>query len=67
MITAGINEEDFEKSWQAGCDDIIVKPINRHYFNAIVKKYLPVVERTAPRYIARLRVQYRLDEETLLD
>lgn len=67
MITSGLGQEDFEQCWQAGCDDIIVKPINQHYFNAIVKKYLPVTERKSPRFIARLRVEYGPDQESLLD
>ena len=58
MVTKGVNEEDFERSWQSGCDDIIVKPINRHYFLAITKKYLNIRFRTTPRFIARLRISY---------
>lgn len=58
MVTKGVNEEDFERSWQSGCDDIIVKPINRHYFLAITKKYLNIRFRATPRFIARLRISY---------
>jgi len=58
MVTQGVDEDDFERCWQAGCDDIIVKPINRHYFTAITRKYFPVSVRKAPRFIARLRVEY---------
>jgi uncharacterized protein (TIGR02266 family) len=67
MITSGVHREDFERCWQAGCDDIILKPINLHYFLAIIKKYLPVKERTVQRYVARLQVFYGQDQETLLD
>jgi uncharacterized protein (TIGR02266 family) len=67
MVTSGLGQEDFEQCWQAGCDDVIVKPINQHYFNAIVKKYLPVTERKSTRFIARLRVEYGPDQESLLD
>jgi uncharacterized protein (TIGR02266 family) len=66
MVTAGVDEDDFERSWQAGCDDIITKPINRHYFMAIIRKYLPCPERKAPRFIARLRVLYGPDPQKLL-
>ena len=66
MVTAGVDEDDFERCWQAGCDDIITKPINRHYFLAIIRKYLPLPERKAPRFIARLRVHYGVDREKLL-
>ena len=66
MVTRGVNEEDFERCWQAGCDDIIVKPINRHYFLAVTNKFLKIRQRKAPRFVARLRVQYGRDQETLL-
>lgn len=66
MVTKGVNEEDFERSWQSGCDDIIVKPINRHYFLAITKKYLNIRFRTTPRFIARLRISYGENPEKLL-
>lgn len=67
MVTSGGGEDCFKACWQAGCDDIIVKPINPHFFVAIVEKYLPVTERKAPRFIARLRVQYGPDRETTLE
>jgi uncharacterized protein (TIGR02266 family) len=63
MVTQGSNDEDFERCWQAGCDDIIAKPINRHYFLAIAKKYLNVLLRKAPRYLASLRVQYQCGDD----
>lgn len=66
MVTRGVNEEDFDRSWQSGCDDIIVKPINRHYFLAVTKKYLDIQFRKTPRYIARLRVHFGTNRETLL-
>ena len=65
MVTQGVDENDFERCWRAGCDAIISKPINRNYFMAITRKYLPVAERRAPRYTARLRVQYGLDGKYL--
>jgi uncharacterized protein (TIGR02266 family) len=57
MVTQGVNEEDFERCWQAGCDDIVAKPINRHYFLALAKRHLNVQLRKFPRYAARLRIQ----------
>jgi uncharacterized protein (TIGR02266 family) len=59
MVTQGANDEDFERCWQAGCDDIIAKPINRHYFLAVAKRHLNVQLRNFPRYAARLRITYR--------
>ena len=62
MVTQGANDDDFERCWRAGCDDIIPKPINRNYFLAIAKKHLHILSKTAPRYAARLNVQYHCSE-----
>lgn len=66
IVTEGADEEEFERSWEAGCDDIIVKPINRLYFMAVAKKYLHIQFRKTPRHIARLRVHFGTNQETLL-
>jgi uncharacterized protein (TIGR02266 family) len=66
MVTDGADEEEFERSWSSGCDDIIIKPINRLYFQAITKKYLHIQFRKTPRHIARLRVHFGTNQENLL-
>jgi uncharacterized protein (TIGR02266 family) len=66
MVTKGVDEADFERCWLAGCDDIVVKPINRNYFLAIANKYLGISYRNSPRFIARLRIHYGPDSEKLL-
>lgn len=66
MVTMGMSEEDFERCWQGGCDEIIVKPINRHYFLALTNRYLGLKQRKAPRFMAQLRVQYGTDLQELL-
>jgi len=68
MVTQGVNEEDFERCWQAGCDDIVAKPINRHYFLALAKRHLNIQMRKSPRYAARLGIkcQYGSDPDRFL-
>lgn len=67
MVTQGGTEEDFERCWQAGCDDIIVKPLNKMYFVAVTKRFLQITFRTVPRFTARIRIEYRLgDRESAL-
>lgn len=68
MVTQGVNDEDFERCWQAGCDDIVTKPINYHYFLALTQKHLNLKLRQDPRHPARLRINYSCgaDTETLL-
>ncbi|RPJ00804.1 MAG: response regulator [Deltaproteobacteria bacterium] len=65
MITDGVDAEDFERCLQAGCDDIIIKPINRHYLLAIAHKFLNIRHRKTPRFVAQLRVHYGVDQESL--
>jgi uncharacterized protein (TIGR02266 family) len=60
MVTPGGGDEDFERCWQAGCDDIIPKPINRFLFEAMVKRYLDVPFRKAPRAPVRLHIKCKL-------
>jgi len=61
MVIQGGNEEDFERCWQAGCDDIIAKPLNRNFFLAVTKRYLNIEYRKMPRYMARLSISYSHD------
>jgi uncharacterized protein (TIGR02266 family) len=58
MVIQGGKEEDFERCWQAGCDDIIAKPLNRNFFLAVTKRYLNIEFRKSPRYMARLSISY---------
>lgn len=66
MVTSGSDDGAFELCWEAGCDDIITKPINRLYLLAITKKYLPFMERKVPRYTARILIRYGIDDNTVL-
>jgi uncharacterized protein (TIGR02266 family) len=63
MLTQGANDEDFERCWQAGCDDVIAKPINCSYFLAVAKRHLGGQIIRVPRYVASLRVEYHKGAE----
>src|SRR5262245_40006043 len=58
IVTQAGREEDIERCRRAGCDDVVLKPINRHDFMATAQKYLQVRERGVKRFRARLRVRY---------
>lgn len=58
MVIQGRNEEDFERCWHAGCDDIIAKPLNRNFFLAVTKRYLNIQFSKSPRFMARLSICY---------
>ena len=66
MVTEGAREEDLERCRQAGCDDIILKPINLENFIETAKKNLKIQIRTLPRYKARMRVNFGPDASQLL-
>ncbi|BCR04514.1 two-component system response regulator [Desulfuromonas versatilis] len=66
MVTQGGRESDFEKCRRAGCDDILLKPINRHHLVATARKHLKIVDRGAPRVSARLKVYFGQDPPQLL-
>lgn len=66
MVTHGGREEDLDRCRLAGCDEIVLKPINRHQFLETARRFLAIAARTAPRIKAKLQVRYGLHEEHLL-
>jgi uncharacterized protein (TIGR02266 family) len=58
MVSPAGLEDDLARCREAGCDDILLKPINRNHFLAAAGKHLKIQERTAPRFESRLAVQY---------
>jgi uncharacterized protein (TIGR02266 family) len=66
MVTHGGRPEDLERCRQAGCDDILLKPINRHLFVETARRFLQVVDRAAPRVEARFSIRYGIFQQNLL-
>lgn len=66
MVTQGGREEDLARCRLAGCDDILLKPINRHLFVDAARRLLAVAAREARRVTARLEVRYGPDRQQLL-
>ncbi len=66
IVTTSMKEEDLEKCRGAGCDEIVSKPVNRHDFLAIARRFLNVAERETQRFSARLRVRYGVRQHDLL-
>lgn len=66
MVMLSGKEEDLRVCRQAGCEDIILKPINREHFIETAKKYLNIPIRRNPRYMARLKIHLELDTDVLL-
>jgi len=57
------NEEDLARCHQAGCDEIVVKPINRHQLSPLTRRFLAVVGRKISRHEACLRISYGTDPQ----
>jgi uncharacterized protein (TIGR02266 family) len=66
IVTQGGREDDLVRCRRAGCDDIVLKPINRHEFLATSHRYLAIPERGEQRYRARMSVHYGPEPGVLL-
>jgi len=58
--------EAMKRCLQAGCDDVVTRPVDRHLFLQIAGRFLNVPARTAPRASTRLRVHYGTGTQKLL-
>lgn len=58
MVTAAGKPEDMLRCREAGCDDVLLKPISRREFMAMARNYLQIEERKSTRLKAELRVYY---------
>ena len=67
IVTPGDRQEDIERCRLAGCNDILLKPIDRHAFMTTSRKFLQVRERTVQRFVTRLPVNYGVIPGELLD
>jgi uncharacterized protein (TIGR02266 family) len=66
IVTQGGRDADLQRCRAAGCDDILLKPINRHLFVATARKFLTVADRSAPRVMAKLIVHFGVNPQVLL-
>jgi DNA-binding response OmpR family regulator len=58
MVVASGNPEQVQICRDAGCDEILSKPINHDEFLAIVRRYLDLDVRDSKRLKAQIRVYY---------
>jgi uncharacterized protein (TIGR02266 family) len=67
MVTYGGDEDAFTRCWDAGCNDIVSKPINQALLISMATKYLDIQIRHEPRCSAKLKVSYGADNSALTD
>lgn len=65
MVTTEGRTQDQERCREAGCDEMLFKPINRAEFLATVEKLLQIPTRNE-RYQAKIKVEYGANAETTL-
>jgi len=66
LIAPDDQPETLKRCLQAGCDDVVTKPVNRHLFLQIAGRFLNIAARTPPRASTRLRVHYGTGTQKLL-
>ncbi|MBN2429462.1 MAG: response regulator [Deltaproteobacteria bacterium] len=59
------DEEELERCYQNGCDDILFKPLKREQFLAAANTFLESSHRLAPRVGTRVKVFYEIEGEKL--
>jgi len=65
MVTTKGRHQDIERCRNAGCDDILLKPINRSEFVATAHKFMQLPIRSE-RFKAKIPVHYGKDSENIL-
>ncbi len=63
ILVANNDATTLEKCWQAGCDAVLERPLNRRELVAIAQKLLTLADRAAPRVEYNILVHYGQDGE----
>ena len=65
LIASEGKEDDRRISLEAGCDDFLTKPLDRHLFLETARRLLPTIDRRDRRVPCRFNVKYRTFGVTL--
>jgi sigma-B regulation protein RsbU (phosphoserine phosphatase) len=66
IVAKGGRDDDLNRCLEAGCDAVILKPINCQDFLETTRKCLRTENRSASRYSARFLINYGTDPQKLL-
>lgn len=66
LVASSVNPEATERGCRAGCEELVIKPIQRRSFLQAAGRHLGIVQRNNTRIKARLRVHYGTGEQKLL-
>ncbi len=67
IVTNSTDQNDLEQCRQAGCDDILIKPLLRNTFLATAFRHLKVHDSDSVRVRTRLNVRYGTDQASLVN
>ncbi|BCA78725.1 TIGR02266 family protein [Desulfuromonas sp. AOP6] len=68
LISDSEDLDERELCRNAGCDEVISRPLNRHRLRQVAREFLQIAERATPRVKIRMLVHYGVeDEKTLHD
>jgi uncharacterized protein (TIGR02266 family) len=67
MVTTAGKPEEMQRCRDAGCDEILLKPINRSEFMGLARKYLQIEVRSDARLKAEVRVFYGPTPQKMLE
>lgn len=65
MVTSGGKPEYREQCYSAGCDDFLIKPLDRDHFLEIAKSFIPSINRREKRIPFNADVSILINHETL--
>jgi uncharacterized protein (TIGR02266 family) len=66
MMLGGMREYDLRTCREAGCSDVLEKPVNRQRIQDMARRLLNIRNRRDIRYEARLQVRYGVDQAEVL-
>lgn len=58
ILVANANDDLVEQCWQAGCDAVLPRPLNRRELLSVARKLLTLADRAAPRVKQDILVNY---------
>lgn len=65
MITNASLKRDLEACFNAGCDDLIQKPVQGRIFLEKLRRFIPKIERREKRVPCRIEVDVKIDGKTI--
>jgi uncharacterized protein (TIGR02266 family) len=66
LVASSANPEVRERARRAGCEELLIKPIQRRPFHQSAGRHLGIIQRNNSRIKARLRVHYGTGDQKLL-